>query len=263
MHFQVHAQNINWKSNFVKVNNIKLHYLTAGNSNEVIVFLHGALQTYNAFKFQYPAFEKNYTLIAIETRGHGVSSFKDTLLTYQLFADDVAKLLAELNIKSATVIGWSDGGITALALAIKYPSLVKKMVTIGANAAANNSAISSENIAQIKAWENPKNMKNLVDKTTKNFTNNPNPELIPLFIKRMQTMLLTEPNFITNDLALIQCPTLLIYGENDIVKAAHYRWIKNSIHGAELKVITGAGHYVPQQKAQEVNGIIFDFLKMK
>ena len=70
-------------------------------------------------------------VIAPDSRAQGRTTDSDKPLTYQLMADDMIELLDRLGIDSAHVVGWSDGGITALDMAIRYPDRVRSVAASG------------------------------------------------------------------------------------------------------------------------------------
>jgi alpha-beta hydrolase superfamily lysophospholipase len=81
----------------------------------------------SAFFFQIDYFAKKYKVIAVDSRAQGKSVDTSSVLNYEMMADDFNALLDTLKIDSANVIGWSDGGIDGLLLAIRHPKKVKKL----------------------------------------------------------------------------------------------------------------------------------------
>ena len=84
---------------------------------------------------------KKYKVIIADSRAQGKSTDKGDSLTYEMMADDYAALLDAMKIDSAYVIGWSDGGINGLLLAIRHPKKVKKLATTGANLVPDTTAV--------------------------------------------------------------------------------------------------------------------------
>ena len=93
------------------------------------------------FKFQIPYFEDHYQLILVDSRSQGKSKDDGDSLSYEMMADDLASLLDLLEIDSCHVIGWSDGGINGLLLAMHHPSKVKKLAIPGADLWPDSTAI--------------------------------------------------------------------------------------------------------------------------
>ena len=76
----------------------------------------------------------------------------------------------------------------------------------------------------------------------------------------MQKLWLTEPNLEDKELQAIQCPTLIIAGENDDIKATHQAYIHQQIPNSQLHIVGDAGHEVHMEKQKAVNKLIRDFL---
>ena len=112
------------------VNGISLYYETYG-SGRPLILLHGNGGSIKAFSNQIPFFEKYYRVIAIDSRLQGKSGGSPDSISYDLMASDFCGLLDYLQIDSAFVLGWSDGGINGLIMAMNYPKKVKRAGCLG------------------------------------------------------------------------------------------------------------------------------------
>ncbi|KAF1005880.1 MAG: Haloacetate dehalogenase H-1 [Pseudomonas fluorescens] len=115
-----------------EVNGIQLAYSIAGEGTPLVV-LHGGPANSDYLANQVQLLARHYKVISVDTRGHGRSSQGEQPLGYDLFANDVAALMSKLGVARADFLGWSDGGITALDLAMRYPDKVGRVVVFGAN----------------------------------------------------------------------------------------------------------------------------------
>ena len=106
-----------------------------------VLLIHGNGGSINAFKHNIPFFSEKYQVIAADSRAQGKSKDSGSALTFEMMADDEAALLNTLHIDSAYVIGWSDGGIVALLLAMRHPEKVIKLAATGANIQPDASAL--------------------------------------------------------------------------------------------------------------------------
>lgn len=109
---------------YASVNGINLYYETYG-TGEPLILLHGNGGSINSFNKQIPFFEKYYQVIAIDSRLQGKSGGSPDNISYDLMASDFCALLDYLHIGSANVLGWSDGGIDGIVMALNCPEKVK------------------------------------------------------------------------------------------------------------------------------------------
>ena len=115
-----------------KVNGISLYYATIGHGSPVVL-LHGGLSNSDYWGNQIKALAPLHTAIVMDSRGHGRSTRDARPYGYDLMADDVIALLDKLHIVRADVVGWSDGAILGLDLAIRHPDRVGKVFAFAAN----------------------------------------------------------------------------------------------------------------------------------
>ena len=121
------------RSALAAVNDIILYYEIVG-EGEPLLLLNGGTGCTESWAWgnQYEALGQHYTVIAPDSRAQGRSTDSDEPLSYQLMADDMVALLDHLDIDSAHVVGWSDGGNTGSDMAIRYPDRVRSLVATGA-----------------------------------------------------------------------------------------------------------------------------------
>lgn len=224
---------------YAYINGINLYYETYG-SGEPIILLHGNGGSINAFKYQIPFFNKHFKVIAIDSRLQGKSGgFTDTI-SYDLMASDFCALLDYLQIDSAYVLGWSDGGINGLIMAMKCPEKIKKLAVSGANVVPDSSAVPYSDIL----W-----MKNFVERDT-------------TASKReiaLNKMMLYEPNISYEELGQIHCPVLVMAGDHDIIKLEHTIKIFQSIPNASLCIFPDSNHGALQQHSELFNETVLRF----
>lgn len=117
---------------YANVNGIKMYYEIHG-TGQPLVLIHGGGSTiYTTFGRIMPSLAKTYQVIAVELQNHGHTSARDIPETFEQDADDVAELLKQLNITQADIFGFSNGGSTALQIAIRHPQLARKLVAVSA-----------------------------------------------------------------------------------------------------------------------------------
>ena len=226
---------------YALVNGIKLYYETYG-SGEPLIMLHGNGGSIEAFSNQIPFFEKHYHVIAIDSRLQGKSGGSPDSISYDLMASDFNALLNQLHIDSVFVLGWSDGGINGLIMALKYPDKVKKLAVSGANTTPDSTAFKYSDILD---------MKNFVEHNT-------TASKIEIALNKM---MLDEPNISYDSLHTIHCPVLIMAGDHDVIKPEHTLKIFESIPDAELCIFPNSHHNALQEHPKIFNQTVLTFFK--
>ena len=129
---QIHYGDNPAAGKYYDVRGIKLYAETYGQGKPLLL-IHGNGGSIKAFRQTIPYFSKKYKVIAVDSRAHGKSVDKKDSLSFEMMADDFAALLDKMHIDSAYVIGWSDGGINAILMAMRHPDKVIKFAATGAN----------------------------------------------------------------------------------------------------------------------------------
>jgi pimeloyl-ACP methyl ester carboxylesterase len=230
---------------YASVNGIQIYYEEYG-TGEPLLLLHGNSESINSFRLQIPELSKYYRVIAVDTRGQGKSAEDGQRYTYDLFATDMNALLDHLQIDSANVLGWSDGGNTGLIMAMQYPQKVKKLVAMGANIFIDNTVV--------KKWVFKELAKQLQEVQT---DSNPGAQNRA----RLINMLLTEPKHTFAELKAIYCPVLVLAGGKDAIKPGHTKQIAANIPKSTLIIAPKETHYYPTENAASFNKTVLEFLK--
>jgi len=225
---------------YTQINGIQLYYETYG-SGEPLIMLHGNGGSIDAFRYQIPFFAKYYQVIAIDSRQQGKSGGSPDAISYELMASDFCQLLDQLNIKSANVLGWGDGGIDGIIMAMKCPEKVKKLAISGTNTVPDSTAVTNADI---------QGMKNFVA----------NPGKASKTDVALTQMMIDQPNISYADLGKISCPVLVMAGDRDMIKAEHTLKIYQSIPGASLCIFPDSNHGVCQQHPDLFNATVLTFL---
>lgn len=197
----------------IDVNNITLSYSKEGNGNPLIL-LHGNGEDRHIFDELIDKLKINFTVYAIDSRNHGDST-KSENYTYEVMAEDIHQFIEKLELKNVSLIGFSDGAILGLLLALKYSSIFEKMVLLGVNL-------------------KPSDFKqNIYDSIVEEYEKTKD----PLF-----KMMLDQPNIELKDLKNITIPTFVIGAEDDLYYEDSFRNIANTIPNATLTIIKGHDH---------------------
>lgn len=236
------AQKIHKNGKYIDVNGVKLYYEIYG-EGEPLLMIHGNGGSFACFENQVPEFSKHFKVILVDCRGRGNSTYKKGVeLTFDLQVDDISLFLEKLNIPKTNVVGWSDGGIIGLMLAIKHPEKVTKLVTTGAN-------IFPQGVIHFDDME-----KTAIDLESKN-TNHENDLAIDL-----NNLDLNYPKLNYSDLNVIQSKTLIMAGDHDEIKSEHTLKIYESILNAQLAILPNSSHSTLIDNPKLFNEIVLDFL---
>lgn len=138
----------NKEGKYIDLKDAKIYYEEYG-KGQPLILLHGNNGSISDFSKQIPFFAKNYRVIAVDTRGQGRSTdLTQDAYSYEKFASDLYQVIKSLNLEQVDIIGWSDGGNTALIFNYEHPEMVNRIVTIGAN--MNPAGVKETLIEQLK-----------------------------------------------------------------------------------------------------------------
>jgi pimeloyl-ACP methyl ester carboxylesterase len=237
------------------VNGIALYYAVYGcGRGRPLLLLHGGLASSDYWAAQIPAFAKDHEVIVVDSRGHGRSTRDSTLpYSYDLMAADVVALLDQLRIPKASIVGWSDGGIIGLDLAIKYPARVDRLFAFGAN--SDPSGVKPD------ATRDPVFDAYIKDAGKRYARLSPTPNGFDAFVAAISTMWNTQPNFTNQDLGRITAPTMIADGEYDeAIVRAHTVALAHAIPGAKLLIMPRVSHFAQIQAPEEYNHAVLAFI---
>ncbi len=231
---------------FVKTRGINIYYETYG-KGEPLLIIHGNGGSINNFLYQIPYFAGNYRVILADSRSQGKSVDAGDSLSYEMMADDLNALLDTLQLDSCYVIGWSDGGINGLLLAMRHPEKVKKLAITGANLWPDTTAVDPF----VYNWAQHFN------DTLKKMETTPNVKAM----RKLARLLSYEPHITTQQLNKIKCPTLVIGGDHDVIVTKHTLLIAESIPRSYLWILPNSGHSTPIFYKDKFNDVVNDFFK--
>jgi pimeloyl-ACP methyl ester carboxylesterase len=229
---------------YLDIRGFKIYYETYGKGAPLLLF-HGNGASISSMGNQIPYFSKDYQVIAIDTRAHGKSKNPSDSLSFEQIVDDFDALLDTLHLDSCYVIGWSDGGIDALLMAIRHPDKVKKMAFTGANLWPDTAALTPF-------------VFDLIQKGNADLRKQP---MTPTVKNQLQISDLDyyQPHITVEQLHHITCPTLVIGGDHDVIPVLHTVLIAQNISRSYLWIVPNSGHSVPVFKKDQFNSLIADF----
>jgi pimeloyl-ACP methyl ester carboxylesterase len=243
------------ETGYVQTHGALIHYAAYG-AGAPILLLHGGLADKLSWFSQLPwLVEAGRRVVLIDTRGHGNSTHGEQELSYEIFAEDTLQVLDKLKIRRTDIVGWSDGGIIALLLALQAPERVGRIVAISAN--FHPSGL----IADMPAAEDEtyQQLRNKILAWLRGFLSPPNENYATLE-KELNHLWQTAPLLNPADLHAILAPTLVIAGENDVIQLTHSGDLAQTLRYGKIEIVLGAGHAAPITHANQINELIASFL---
>lgn len=243
---------------YVDINAVKTWYDTAGDGDP-LVLLHGGISTNETWGAQMPVLAERFKVYAVERRGHGHSPDVEGPLNYSDMATDTIGFLETVVKQPAHLVGWSDGGIVGLMVAVERPDLVRKLVAIGANAkpALEVGVPGADGMPDADAPE-LEMFRSLYAASSPD-----GPEHWPVVFEKFKKMAFSgdQPNMGAEDLARITAPTLIVSSDDDMMTLEHTIAMYRDIPGSELAVVPGTSHALLFEKPELANRIVLDFLE--
>jgi pimeloyl-ACP methyl ester carboxylesterase len=234
------------------VNGIKIHYAIYGQGSPVI-FLHGGLANTDYWGNQVPAVAAHHTVILIDSRGHGRTTRDERPYGYDLMADDVVAALDALKIPKADVVGWSDGGILGVDLALRHKDRVGKVFAFAANTVTSGVVDGVEKNPTFAAYIERAGHEYVEHSAT--------PKEYDAFVDQISKMWADQPNWTDDQLKAIDTPILVVDGDHDeAIKRAHTEYIAATIPHAGLLILPNVSHFAFLQDPDQFNFAILHFL---
>jgi pimeloyl-ACP methyl ester carboxylesterase len=222
---------------------MELHYIDTG-SGEPLVLLHGNGESYEIFAGQIEAFVRRYRVIAVDTRGHGRSPRGTGPFSLCRFAEDLKELLDALGIEKASILGFSDGGNTAMLFALRRPERVERLILAGAN--YNPFGMTFGSLLEVAlCWLRDGALSPFSEKARRS--------------RELQSLMLFEPRIRRRQLKGISAETLVIAGSRDMIRPRHTRRLAQAIPRARLVILEGS-HFVLRENPEAFNRAVLAFL---
>jgi pimeloyl-ACP methyl ester carboxylesterase len=239
------------------VNDIKMYYAIYGAANPgvPVLMLHGGLGHSDVWGYQIPALAaEGYKVVVADSRGHGRSTRSAQPYGYGLMASDVAALLDYLKIPKAAIVGWSDGGIIGLDMAMSHADKVSKVFAFGANTQVSGLRDDIANSAVFNKY---------IEVIGQDYQRlSPTPTEYEAFVAQISEMWATQPDYKPEQLATIKVPVTIADGAYDeAIRQEHNKEMADAIPGAKLVILPDVSHFAAWQNPDEFNAAVLQFLK--
>lgn len=224
-----------------------------------MLLLHGGFGTVEDFSSQTPDLAKHFRVVAIERPGHGHTADNGEPFSYATMSEYTVDFVEAMGLGKTNLVGWSDGAIIALLVAISRPDLVKRIVCV--SGVFNTSSLTPQALNWLRS-ATPESFRKDAAMLVKRYdeVTPDGPAHFPVAFEKTKRMWLNEPNIKKEELARIVAPTLVMAADRDMVATEHTLELFRSINGAQLCIIPGTTHSLISEKPDAVNSAILRFL---
>lgn len=241
---------------YISVSSTRIYYEEYG-EGPVLLLLHGGLGSIHDFARVIPELSDHFRIIAPDSPGHGRSERADSL-SYQLMASLFSEFIDLLNLDSVYIMGYSDGGNTALILASQRPDKVKRIVVSGAD--SNTDGYSPEALGFIQGMT-PELVKAYMPEWLTDYQNkNPQKDQWEQFINDSRKMWLEKVVISDDHMRQIKSRTLIVLGDRDVITLEHGLHMFRSINSSEFCVLPNTPHETFMVNPDLINRMAIDFL---
>lgn len=238
-------------SGYAPINGIRIWYAVFGHG-EPVILLHGGLANSNYWANQVAVLRKSYRVIVMDSRGHGRSTRDGRPFGYDVMAEDVVDLMRYLKLDKAAIVGWSDGAIIGLDLAIRHRERVSKLFAF----AANSDPSGVEDVSKNPVFNS------FIARASREYAQlSPTPDQFSVFLSQITTMWATQPHFTANQLATIHVPTWIVDADHDeAIKRENTEFMAKQIPNSGLLIQPQVSHFSMLQDPEQFNADLLHFL---
>ncbi|HLI20770.1 MAG TPA: alpha/beta hydrolase [Stellaceae bacterium] len=239
------------RSGYAPVDKIKIWYAIFG-QGEPVILLHGGLANSNYWGKLVPALAPHYRVIVMDSRGHGRSTRDAQPYGYDLMADDVLGLMDFLHIEKAAFVGWSDGAILGLDIALRHPERLTKLFAFAAN---------SDPSAVKDVGQSPVFTAFIARAAAEYKKLSPTPTEYQSFLAQITKMWDTQPHWTAQDLQGIKVPTWIVDADHDeAIKRENTLFMADNIPGSGLLILPQVSHFAFLQDPAQFDASVLHFL---
>jgi len=241
------------RSGYAPVNGIRMFYAVFGQGPPVLL-LHGGLANANYWGNVIPLLVHNhFEVIVADSRGHGRSTRSAEPYSYELMASDTLVLLDYLKLRQVDLVGWSDGAIIGLVMAMHHPERLRRLFAYAANADPSGVRPGIDTDPVFSSY---------IQRTESEYRRlSPTPGEYQGFLAQIQSMWAQQPNITQGQLGQIKVRTAIADGAHDeAIKREHTDYLARSIPGATLVILPDLSHFGMLQNPSEFSHAVIEFL---
>ncbi|WP_405111638.1 alpha/beta hydrolase [Micromonospora sp. NBC_01405] len=241
---------------YLRIGDVDLYSEVAGEGDPVLL-LHGGFCSLESMRAQSDALVPDHRVFAFERPGHGRSADIDGEYGYARGVADTLAYLDAVGLESAHVVGYSDGAIIGLLLALDHPARVRSLTAISAN--LDPSAFTDAACPVLDALEREPGPD--VEQMHYERLSPDGPEHADVVLAKLFRLWRSEPHIDPAELARIAAPVLVMSGDRDTIPPGHSLLIAASIPGAQLCIVPGTTHGLVAERAELIGALIRSFVK--
>ena len=236
---------------YINLRNHQVYNYEWDHEGEAVVLLHGGLSKTSSWDYlMVPPLEDDFHVFAYDRTGHGFTGDQPGSLHFEFQCQEAIAYLEDVVKEPAHLIGYSDGGIIALMVAIKRPELVKSIVAIGAN---YHYSAPLKDFLEARVSEEDQAEYNLISPDA--------PHTLLEKTIRMNEIWKTEPDISLSEIASIQCPVLVMAGDDDVIAHDHTISLYEALPLGQLAIIPGTSHGLVKEKPALLIAVMMQFLE--
>jgi pimeloyl-ACP methyl ester carboxylesterase len=239
---------------FADINGLRLYHEIHG-SGRPVVLLHGGLQTIDLmFGPLLPTLAARRKVIAVELQGHGHTADSDRPMSIDQLADDVAALIALLNIERTDVFGFSLGGLVGWSLVIRHPNVVDRVAVASADYRSRETA-PDEVAGPMPTDSDFQAMRDAYAAVA------PDPMHFDALAEKVSTMVNEDfVGWTADELRAVQSPMLVLVGDNDFIRVSDAAEAVELVPHGQLAVLPGTTHMDMTRSPQRILAVLVPFL---
>jgi pimeloyl-ACP methyl ester carboxylesterase len=219
------------------VNGLRMYYEEYGRGRALVLLHGGGSTAQTSFGALIPRLAGAHHVIAPEQQAHGHTGDRDGPLSFEQMADDTAALLEQLGVRDADVLGFSNGGVVAMQLAMRHPGLVRRLIVCSSfYARSGMPAAFWQGFAHATMDAMPAPLRDRFVATA------PDPAQVPTRFAKQVALMATFQDIPEASLQAIAAKTLVMVGDADVMSVEHEARLARAVPHAELAVMPGAGH---------------------
>ncbi len=238
------------KSGYVSVNGLRMYYELHGAGGTPLVLIHGGGSTIGTnFGRVLPLLSRSRRVIAVEVQAHGHTRDIDRPFTFEQDADDVAALLDSLHVAKTDILGFSNGGTTALQIGLRHPAKVHRLVIASSNFKRDGMQAGFWDFMEKGTYADmPKPYETAYLKI------NPSQEGVHAMQARDAKRMLAFKDIPEESIKSIQAPTLVVVGDRDVIRPEHAIELSRTLPHARLCILPGThGSYLGEIMTPQVS----------